>query len=226
MRKLIVVFILFVGVLAVVDRLLVDAIEKDISREIAARFNLSEQPEVVIEGIPFITQAVAGRYDEITVTIGPVARDGMRLQRVEGKLYGVTAPLFRLITNAAEVDVRAERATGTVLVSKDVLAARAPRGVTLESSDGELTAAGQVTVVGRPVQVKAALKLDVVAGGIRVTPVNVQFANGIPVPGVDRRLAFTIPVRNLPLGLKLTEVRSTAKGLEIKGEATNLPLRG
>ena len=39
-------------------------------------------------------------------------------------------------------------------------------------------------------------------------------------------MSFTVPVRRLPLGLKITKVTSTAEGLAIEARATDVALKG
>lgn len=80
-------------------------------------------------------------------------------------------------------------------------------------------------VLGNQVPVTADMKIQVVQGGIRLTPANVKIAGAIPVPNPERLISFTVPVKNLPLNLKITRVKSTSEGLAVQGTASDVPLR-
>ncbi|GII93395.1 LmeA family phospholipid-binding protein [Sinosporangium siamense] len=227
MRKLIVGLILLAIALAVVDRVAVSGAQSEIARQIAASYNLRGEPEVTIEGIPFLTQAVSGRYDEIKLKTGPMTQRGVRLKEVEATLYGVDAPLLALIQNVGRDKIRADRVVGSVVISHDTLKARAPSGIEIKGEGDRLSASGDVVIANVKVPVKAFMKFQVIKGGIRLSPEDVTLAGGIPVPeNVTRSLTYDVPVRDLPLGLRLTDVRSVPEGLRVSGEAEDVALRG
>jgi hypothetical protein len=226
MRKLVVFLVLLAVVLAIVDRVAVAGVQREIARQIEAKYDLDSAPTVEIKGIPFLTQAIGGRYDEIVVRIGPVSRNGVRLSSIDATLYGVSAPLADLVTDVSRADLRAERVTGTVVVSEQTLQARAPRGLDVEADGGEtIRLSGKIGILGRDVTVTADMKLEIAQGAIRLTPTDVKLGGGVTVPNPERFVSFTVPVKNLPLNLKITSVRSTAQGLSIEGTATDVPLR-
>lgn len=224
MRKLIVFLILLGVLLAVVDRVAVAGVQSEVARQVAARYDLATPPKVEVRGIPFLTQAVSGRYEEIAVTLGELTTpDGAKISRIDAVLRGVKAPLMDLIQSPAKANITAERVTGTVVVSRQTLDSRAPRGLHVEGGgDDSLNVTGKLTVSGVSIPVTAKLKIEVVPGGVRLTPENV---NGIKVPNASRLISFTVPIKNLPLNLKIEKVRSTAEGLAVEGTATDVPLR-
>ncbi|WP_204018695.1 LmeA family phospholipid-binding protein [Sphaerimonospora thailandensis] len=225
MRKLILSLIVLVILLAIVDRVAVTGAQREIARQVASAYDLAESPSVEIKGFPFLAQAISGRYEEIEVGIGPMTREGIRLSSIDATLNGVTAPLADLIQNASKTPIRAERVTGTVVISRETLAARAPRGIRIEGDGGDtLKVSGDLTALGRTVPVTADLKMEVVPGAVRLTPTNVKIAGGITVPNVARHLGFTVPVKDLPLKLKITKVKTTSQGLAIQGVAADVPL--
>jgi hypothetical protein len=227
MRKLIVFLILLVAVLAVLDRVAVSGVQSEIAKQVAARYDLDREPTVAIEGIPFLTQAISGRYEEIKVDMGAMSREGITLDDVDATLYGVTAPLTQLLQDPTQAEIMAERVVGEIVIPRKVIEQRAPRGLKLEGNGDKLRVSGEITVRGLKVPVQADLKLDTVKGGVRLGAENVTLAGGIPVPQeTARSLTYTIPVENLPLGLKVTGVESVPTGLRVTGEAENVPLRG
>ncbi|TQS24466.1 DUF2993 domain-containing protein [Microbispora sp. KK1-11] len=226
MRKLVVAVALLAIVLVVLDRVAVVGVQREIARQIEAKYDLAEAPSVQVKGIPFLTQAISGRYEEISIGIGKVEREGVQLERIDATLYGVTAPLSDLIQNAAATEIRADRVTGTVVISRQTLSAHAPRGIKVEGAgDDKLRVSGNVPVLGNQVPVTADMKIQVVQGGIRLTPANVKIAGAIPVPNPERLISFNVPVKNLPLNLRITRVKSTSEGLAVQGTASDVPLR-
>ncbi|MFC4530205.1 DUF2993 domain-containing protein [Sphaerisporangium dianthi] len=225
MRKLIVFLILLGVLLAVLDRVAVAGVESEVARQVAAQYDLARPPAVKVKGIPFLTQAVAGRYEEVTVSIGKMTLpDGAQISRIDAVLHGVRAPLMDLIQNTAAASVTADKVTGTVVIARQTLDARAPRGLRVSGNgDDSLQVTGKITVAGIVIPVTAKMKIEVVQGGVRLTPENV---NGIQVPNATRLLSFTVPIKNLPLNLKIEKVRSTPEGLAVEGTATDVPLRG
>ncbi|RJL30886.1 DUF2993 domain-containing protein [Bailinhaonella thermotolerans] len=226
MRKLLVVLVLLAVVVGVVDRVAVAGAEKEIARQVASRYKLSQQPEVDIRGIPFLTQALGGTYDEIAVKMGPMNRDGVKLARVDATLHGVRAPLSELLSSTGATKIVADRVEGSAVISRETIAARAPQGMEIGGNGDALTVSGKLNLLGREVPVKAELKVTTTEGGIQVTPTEVD-AGGVPVPrAFYARMTYLVPVRNLPLGLKVTGARPTSEGLEVKAVGENVPLRG
>ncbi|MER7211718.1 DUF2993 domain-containing protein [Streptosporangium sp. NPDC000239] len=226
MRRLVAFLVLLLVLFAILDRVAVAGAQREIARQATARYDLDRSPEVSILGIPFLTQAVAGRYDEVEVAAGPMVLNGLRLSSVDFTLHDVTAPLSDLLFNSERADIRAGRVEGTVEVPLQVLNQRAPRGIKVAVDGDTLTVNGEVTVLGQKVPVKADLKIGVSAGEIRFTPEKVTVGGGIPVPNPERFIDYRIPVKNLPFGVKITGVRVVPQGIRVSGEATDVPLHG
>jgi hypothetical protein len=224
MRKLIVFLILLGVLLVVLDRVAVAGVQSEVARQVAAKYDLSTPPTVEVRGIPFLTQAVAGRYEEIRVSMGSMTTpDGAQISRIDAVLHGVNAPLMDLIQNTSKASITADSVTGTVVISRKTLDSRAPRGLHVQGNgDDTLQVTGKLTVAGIEIPVTAKMKIEVVQGGVRLTPENV---NGIQVPNASRLLSFNVPIKDLPLNLKIEKVRTTSEGLAVDGSATDVPLR-
>lgn len=225
MRKLLVFLILLVIVLAIVDRVAVAGVQREVARQVEARYDLDATPTVEVKGIPFLTQAISGRYQEVTISMGSLDRDGVRLASIEARLLGVNAQLNDLLASQAKIVV--DEVIGTVVISKETVDARAPRGIKVEGGgDDSLRVSGTINVRNVQVPVTATMRLEVVRGGIRLRPSDVKVAGGIPVPEATRLVSWTVPVKDLPLNLKITKVRSTAEGLAVEATAKDVPLKG
>lgn len=225
MRRLVAFLIVLLVLLAIVDRVAVTGAQREIAKRITAEYDLDTPPEVSILGIPFLTQAIAGRYEEVKVAAGPMSLAGVRMSAVDFTLHGVTAPLQDLVFHAERVSMRAERVAGTVVVPLETLNQKAPPGVKVAVAGDALAVSGEITVLGRKVPVKADLKVDVSDDEIRFVPGKVTLGGGIPVPQPERFLGYRLPIGNLPFNLKVTGVKTVPEGISVSGEATNVPLR-
>lgn len=227
MRKLLVFLIVLAVLLGVLDRVAVAGAQREIARHIEATYDLATTPTVEIRGIPFLTQAVGGRYEEIAVSLGSLTVQGVRLSGVDATLHGVTVSLADLLQDPGGADIRAERVTGTVVISKETLDARAPRGVKVEEIDADgIRVRGELTVLGRSVPVSATMKIEVEERALRVVPTDVEVEGGFAVPNAARLVTFEVPIRELPLDMKITEVRTGTDGVAVDAAATDVPLRG
>ena len=69
MKPLLVVLVLLLGLLLLADRLAVELAEDAVAGEVAEKGALRGTPEVEIAGFPFLSQALAGRYDDVRVEL-------------------------------------------------------------------------------------------------------------------------------------------------------------
>jgi len=162
-----------------------------------------------VHGIPFLTQAISGKYQEITISIGALRYDSVRVAGIDARLIGVNAQLNDLLASNAKITV--DEVIGTVVISKETIDARAPEGLKIEGTGDEtLRVTGEIPVRNVRVPVTATMEFQVVKGGIRA----------------QQLISWTVPLRNLPLDLKVTKVRSTPEGLEVEARAKDVPLKG
>ncbi|MGI5284387.1 DUF2993 domain-containing protein [Nonomuraea polychroma] len=221
MRKLIVFLIVLVILLVVVDRVAAAGVERDLSNRIAAAADLSGTPTVTIEGIPFLTQAIAGRYPEVRFNLGTFSYGGVPVKNLRGAAYDVTAPLADVLQNRPTA--RAGRVTIAGTLTRATIDKYAPEGVKIGGNGQRLTASGEVTVGVRKVQFNAEMRVEVADGGIRL---QAEKIDGLPAQ-VAQFVSYTIPFKGkLPFDVKVTGVKSVAEGLEISAEASDVPIRG
>jgi hypothetical protein len=221
MRKLLVFLIILVILLVAVDRVAVAGVERDLSNRIAAAADLSQKPTVTIEGIPFLTQALSGRYPEVKFDLGTLTYGGVPVNDVRGTAYDVTAPLEGIIQNRP--DVRAERLVVTATLTRRTIDKYAPSGVEISGNGDRIVASGEVAVGLNRVKFEAEMRVEVVDGGLRLQAEKIK---GVP-DAAARFVNYTIPFKGaVPFDVKLTEVRNVADGLEFTAEATDVPLAG
>lgn len=227
MRKvLLVLVILLAAGVVVADRVSVRIAQNEIGKQVAAQYNLQEQPDVKIHGVPFLTQAVGGEYDRIDVAIGPWTEQGITVQDVRIDMQGVRAPLSEVAAgNSANVTART--ATASAVVPYDLIKQRAPKEVKSLAPQGENLAVELTgAILNFPVSGSAVVSVKPTGKGIAISPVSVG-ANGgaqIPLALLQRQLTWVVPVPDLPLGSRITRIEPTSEGLRISATAENVRL--
>ncbi|HEY7482993.1 MAG TPA: DUF2993 domain-containing protein [Streptosporangiaceae bacterium] len=227
MRKvlLVLLIILIVGVIAA-DRVGVAVAQDQIAKQVAAQNNLPRKPDVKIHGIPFLTQAIGGEYKKIDVGIGQMTQQGVTLEDVQVELDNVKAPLSDVI-NGDTSNVVAGTATASAIVPYEAVERRAPSAVKSISANGSnLQVKGSMTVLGFTGDVTIVAAVRATAKGIGVTPQSVRTGSGpaVPLALLQQRFTFTVPVKDLPLGSRISKVEVTSDGLRIAATADNVRL--
>lgn len=239
-RRLLIVAILFlvilVGLLAISDRAAVGIAERAVAEQIRQqlvnqRIQASD-PRVEINGFPFLTQVLAGRYESMSVHIGeaafPADRGDIHLSQLEVEVRAVTASLDTLRTGRGEAV--AETLTGGGVITYDSIARLIDRpGVRLAERDGELWVDAPVEALGRQVTVTGTADLSVANGAVRIRFTELT-ADGLPATAqtLMRRyaeeLSVDIPLRGLPFRLDVQRVEVRPEGLAVTAAASNVPL--
>lgn len=221
MRKLIIFLIVLVVLLAVVDRVAVAGVQRDLANRIGAAANLNSTPTVTIEGIPFLTQAVSGEYPEVRFDLGTLTYGGVPVKNLQGVAYDVTAPLADVLQNRA--NVRAGRLAVRGTLTRATIDKLAPQGVKISGNGQRLVASGEVAVGVSKVKFNAELSVQVTDGGIKLQAEKIE---GVPA-AVAQFVSYTIRFKGkLPFDVKVTGVKNVADGLEFAAEASDVPLRG
>ncbi|MEU7855524.1 DUF2993 domain-containing protein [Nonomuraea sp. NPDC049141] len=220
MRKVI-VFLIALVVLLIIDRVAVASVERDLANRIAAVPNFSGTPAVSIEGIPFLTQAVSGRYPEVRFDLGTFSYGGVPVTNLRGAAYDVRAPLADVLQNQAHI--RAGRVSISGTLTKATIDKYAPSGVKIGGNGGQLTASGEVAIGANKVKFNAEVRVEVADGKIKIQADKIQ---GVPIPDqVAQLISYPIPFKGeLPFDVKLTRVRSVPEGLELSAEAFDVPI--
>lgn len=227
MRKVLLVLLVLVAVaLVAADRIGVRVAQDKIGEQVAAQYNLQQQPDVTIHGIPFLTQAVGGEYDHIEVAIGDWTEQGVTVTGVKVDMRGVQAPLSE-VTKGSSADVTARTATASAIVPYDVIKKEAPKEVRRIGPKGDdLSVDLTGNVLGFPVNGTAVVEVKPTAKGIAITPVSVG-SNGaaqIPLALVKRQLTWVVPVADLPVGSRISKIEPTPEGLRVAATAENVRL--
>ena len=226
MRKvLIVIAVLLIGGLIAADRIGVVVAQNEIGRKVAQQNNLPNTPKVTIHGFPFLTQAIGGTYDRIDVSVGDYTEQDVTVHDLKIELSGLHASLGDVINNNTS-NITADTGTASAIVPFDAIQKRAPSQVkSISASGSDLQLKGDFSVAGfisTPLTIT--VKLAATSKGIAVTPDTVQATTGpkIPVGLLQATLTFVIPVRNLPIGSRISQVEVTPTGLRVGATANNV----
>lgn len=228
MRALLVVLLLLLGLFVVGDRVAHGVAEDTVAQRLAAAGNLSGSPEVDIRGFPFLTQAVAGRYDDVLISLTAADLGQPEGTRADIALHGVHVPLSAVISGSVH-EVPVDRIDGTATLSYALLSAQLGGNTTLRPEGDRLRITKTVEVLGYtlPLTATGTVTLD---GNELVVDVQKAAGAGVDVPGflVDRvsdllDIRYKLPA--LPFGLQLKGVHPAEDGVDIAVEAKDAVLK-
>ncbi|HVA62012.1 MAG TPA: DUF2993 domain-containing protein [Mycobacteriales bacterium] len=213
MRRLLVLIAVLAVLLAVADRVAVRLAESAVATRIKIAEQLSSSPAVSIGGFPFLTQAISGRYDNLSVTVTGLRRGSATITRLSVDLRGVRVPLSAIVHRAVS-SIPVASATGTVQLSyADLDAAVASRGITVAYGGSP----GTVTVTYRGTSRVGRVRVD---GDAIAVDVSAAGAGGVTVGGPAAGLFdFTVSLPSLPFHIALQTVTADPAGVQIAAAA-------
>jgi hypothetical protein len=210
MRRAVIVVLVILGLLVVADRVALAAAEHVVAGRIQTDQRLAQRPDVTIHGFPFLTQALAGRYDQVTVHVRGLRNRRMPVAKLSVVLNGVHVPLGA-VTSGHLSQVPVDRASATILLTYDDVNAYLGDHLHVSQGDnGQVKVAGSVTVAGRTVSASASGRVDVRGDDLAVA--------------VGQGLDFTIPLSGLPFRIGLVGAKATKAGIEVSATAAGLVL--
>lgn len=228
MKRLAVAVVVLLALLLVADRVGESLAESAVAAEVQSSTRLSSEPEVDVGGFPFLTQALAGRYEKVAVTATDVPAGDLTVSRLDATLLGVQVPLSDALSGSVG-RVPVERVRARALVSYDELERRAgDRGLSLEPAGDRVRVTGSVEVLGRTISATAVSRVEVVEGNLVVTAeayeVGSETADDLLTRALDDRLDLRIPVTGLPYGLQVSGVEIEPAGVVVLATARDTVL--
>jgi hypothetical protein len=236
---LIVLVLIIGGALAVLDRFGASYAERVISdrvaQQVADQKATSAKPDVTIEGVPFLTQVVKGRYQEIKIQLrdfsGPVANGKtIRMPLLDIRAKDVRAPLTTLRTGRGNIVATTVTGAGTVDYATVEQLVGKP-GLKLAEQDGKLAVTAPLTVLTQPVTVHGTADVMVQNNivSLRFEQVTAQGLPNLPVVqsllnNYARQISIDLRLPQLPLKLVVQKVEPTAAGLVVTAGANAVPL--
>ncbi|MFD7444563.1 DUF2993 domain-containing protein [Streptomyces sp. NPDC059909] len=245
LRILLITAVILGGLFAIADRLAVSFAESEVAAKVRSSQGLTGEPEVSINGFPFLTQVASSELDDVEVRLGGVKASAgghsVEVTEVAAELSGVRLDGFSSAV--------ADRATGSARISYEDLGKSAPKGATVSYAGAERAAKGQVKVTGPAVELLEGAGVTiprvakvVLEGRTIETYSTVSISGGdtvrlraadlpeLPVPGLSGTLRETVDydlkIDGLPSTIKLDKVAADAIGLRFSGVGTNVSLAG
>lgn len=254
MKRLIVGLLVFVGLLVAADFGAAALAESAVSRQMREQLGLPDDPDVRINGFPFVTQALAGTYSSIDVSADRLQIGELQEVEVVAQLRGVEAPLSEVLGSGPK-SLKVAEADGTVRVGADdverllggdvedlrieAVDAAALEQAVEDGGDESLAAldpddvarlVGTTSLLGAETVVSALATLELDGDVVRIVPRDIRLgddATRLPEAVQDTvRGLFSIKVDpgSLPLDVTPTELRARDGVLEISGDTTDLVL--
>lgn len=211
------VLAVLVGGIAVADGVVRQNAEAELAASLDDRIpGLSEEPEVTIEGWPFLAQVLRGELQEVRVTASEVTVEHLPLHDVVVELEGVST----------EAPTTARLATMTASARLEDLTAMLRIDAELTVEDGLLLAS--TSFLGVPVVVRLspraagrAIEADVESfsvGGVAVD------AESLPDQITQQVEGLSVPVEGLPAGMELSGLTLTSAGADLVASGTDVVL--
>jgi DUF2993 family protein len=215
-RRFLIVLLGLVVLLVIIDRAGTFIAEREISIRVRSAYDLPATPHVTVRGVPFLTQLVSGKYQEIDVSIASAKASGVQLHNVDARFTDVRASLSLLLGQNSGT-VTAGHATGTAVIPYSQVERKLPSGIKIAPDGSNLRVSGQ-TPLGA---VRGVARLSVSHSGVTVTPERITVA-GVSAGSLVSRFTFTIPVSGLPMHLTVTGVHVTPGGVMVDAAANNV----
>ncbi|HWC79093.1 MAG TPA: DUF2993 domain-containing protein [Pseudonocardiaceae bacterium] len=205
-KKTVIVLVVIVGVLVAADFGVAAAAEYQVSKKMRTELGLADDPSVDIHGFPFITQAIAGDYQDISINAtGVPAKNTLRDLEVDADLHNVRVPLSDLLSgnvqqlSVDEVDGQVEikaSDVGRLLDIPDLsinpVSLDTIYGVGADEKQQEqdqqtgqdpqsagLQLTGTIDFAGQKTKVTAYGVIQLVGGDIKVTPTKLEVSNSL-----------------------------------------------
>lgn len=218
------------AVLVAVDRVAASFAAGQVAAAIQRSERLAQEPEVHVEGFPFLTQALRGSYRQVDVTVLGLSRGDLRVSRLDAQVTGVDLPLSEVLDGRVGA-VPARMVTATALLAYADLD-RVARGLRLGPAQGGLVrVTGSLTVLG--VRLSASADSEVRLTGPRtvtLTARRVVLGDGRTLVGavltrlIGGRLDLRITLPELPFGLAVSGLVARGDGVAVTARAQDVVL--
>ena len=228
MRRLTLLLLVVLVGLLVVDRGAAFVASKVVASQARTAGGLASTPDVDVTGFPFLTQALRGRYDRVTVEARGVPAGEVQLARLDATLSGVRVSLSDALRGSLDT-VPVDSVEARALVDYDQLSERAGASRRTVTPDGDMVRVfGEVDVLGRSFSAVAVSRVELVEGDIVVTgesyEVGSSAADRLVTRALRGRLDLRVPIGTLPYGLGLTGVEVQPDGVAVIARATDTVL--
>ncbi len=215
------IFVLIV-LLVVADRLGARVAGQVVADRIKASQHLTTTPTVSIKGFPFLTQLIKGDYDHVDASAVDIRNGDVRATSLTLHLYGVHVKVADVLGQSVKT-IPVDHADGDVALGwADIDTLVKPEWVTVTpGADGVVTVSGSVVVAGQTYKGSGVGSVSATPDGLKVTISHLKAAglSAIVKALLMDKLSFVIPNSDLPYGIKVKTVASTATGVSVGASA-------
>jgi hypothetical protein len=209
-----------VGLLLTGDRVAASVAARVMADRLACAAGLAAPPSVSFGGVPFVPQAVTGRFTDVRVVAHDVHRGGIAVDTADAHLRGLSLPAGNRVT-AAHVSI--ELTVGYAALPADLTG----HPVRYRAVAGRLAVDTTVGMAGRSVPVTILVEARIDRNTLTLTPREVQVL-GIRAPldalpagtGIGGDLSRPLPA--LPAGLRYRSLSATDRGLLVVVDGDNV----
>jgi hypothetical protein len=195
----------------------------------------SQEPDVTIEGVPFLTQVLAGQYQEIRIVLDDFSGPAGNGKKIDMKVLDiraedVKAPLDTIRTGTGDIVASTVTGAGTITYANlaDLIG---QEGLVLSERDGKLVGTAPIKALGQTFNASGTANLALKDGVVSVSFADVT-AEGLPnlpfvrslIDGFVKQLSMDLKVPALPLGMKVQKVEPTPEGLVVTAGASDVSL--
>jgi hypothetical protein len=203
-------------------------IAQRVSEQLTKRQIQSAPPEVTITGYPFLTQVLAGNYDEIQVDLRDVKAERLPIPLLKVRAHDVRADAREMINGTGKVI--ATKIDGTATLSyTSLVEASGLKDVTMSGDGTNLRISGNVPAAG---VLTGVAEVTVVDGRVRIRVKELTAANLTPAAQQlinqyrDRLSGVTFSLPPMPFNLKLVDVDPALGGLDVTMSTSEVELAG
>jgi hypothetical protein len=218
-RRIAITLVIIVVLLVVADRAGDYVAERKAGDTIETSQHLTSRPDVDIAGFPFLTQAVEGSFDKITVTAKNFVIDPNGAKLMVARLQVV---LHRLSVSRSFSSFHADSADATALITYGDLG-RALQANVAYAGDGRITASKSVSLAGQTVTPSITATPQLVDGALAFGAATVNGLGSISAAVAAALQAATkqrLSLDGFPLGVRVQKLTADAGGvhLELAGQ--------
>lgn len=222
LRNTIIVLVALLVVLVALDRAAVFFVQGKIASEIQDQ-GFPSKPDVTVHGFPFLTQVISRHFEDVQISSKPVQEGPVVIQSINAEMSDV-----RMNSGYSAGTVGHLSGHGVITFGSLSNALGSVVGGDLSSLIGN---AGLTLKPAGKHEVKASIDMLVASGSAtwRITRVNgreinvrLVSSNGLPAQLLDSVRNITVPVPQLPLGMKIQSVIVTPSGISIRVTGNNV----
>jgi LmeA-like phospholipid-binding len=216
LRWLLIVLVVLAGLLIAADRVALHFAQNELATKIAQEQHLTQKPVVVVDGFPFLTQAVSRDFPHATIDIHGLNAQGVPISDLHADLRGVHVSSGY---DSAVVD--------TLTATAELNYTDLSKAITQKTGFAEIGLSD-----GGNGQVKATVSLaGLISTSVQVhvtlLPGNVVELSSDPIKiplSSPRTLDYKLTISNLPFGVSLTSLTVGQTGIGIVALGHNVPL--